>query len=153
LAGLPTNLRKYNTGLLGGRNVPLIRAWASEGLRIAKSFRGMGKVVNGTATSMILEQAFIGVFANRCGVEIQTILPHPFTNKDVDKAGYAHLIGGAKHDPFWLDRVEKRLERDFPFQLAKFKAGCKRITLHESSMTNSALSNDNGIRKSNDIRA
>ena len=38
-----------------------------------------------------------------------------FTPEAARKAGYTHLIGGAKKNPVLMKRLEKRVERDYPF--------------------------------------
>ena len=96
----------------------LVRAYAWAGLDLAQKFRGCP--LNGTTTSMIIEQYQLGVFARRVAVEVGTLLPVCPSRKQVGKAGYAHLSGAAKRDPAWVERAEQRLAADFPEAHARF---------------------------------
>ena len=120
VAGFVPGGTAYNAGLLGGNDVALVRAFAWAGLDLAQKFRGCA--LNGTTTSMIVEQYQLGVFSRRVGVEVGTLLPVCPTRKQVGKAGYAHLSGGAKRDPAWAERAERRLAQDFPEAHARFLA-------------------------------
>ena len=120
VAGFAPGGTAYNAGLLGGNDVALVRAYAWAGLDLAQKFRGCP--LNGTTTSMIVEQYQLGVFARRVGVEVGTLLPVCPTRKQVGKAGYAHLSGGAKRDSAWIERAEQRLAADFPEAYARFVA-------------------------------
>jgi hypothetical protein len=110
----------YNAGLLGGSDVALVRAYAWAGMDLAQKFRGCP--LNGTATSMIVEQYQLGVFARRVGIEVGTLLPLAPSRKQVAKAGYAHLTGGAKREEKWIAKAEARLAADFPAAYARFIA-------------------------------
>jgi hypothetical protein len=125
IAGFPPAVTAFNGGLLGGSDVALVRAYAWAGLELAQKFRG--SALNGTTTSMVVEQYQLGVFAQRVGVEVGTLLPlHP-TRKQIAKASYAHLTGGAKRDPALIERAEQRLARDFPEAYERFLAGWARV--------------------------
>ncbi len=115
----------YNAGLLGGSDVALVRAYAWAGLDLAQKFRGCP--LNGTATSMIVEQYQLGVFARRVGVEVGTLLPLAPTRKQAAKAGYAHLTGGAKREEKWITKAEVRLATDFPAAYERFLAAWPQI--------------------------
>jgi hypothetical protein len=108
-------------GLLGGSDVALVRAYAWAGLDLAQKFRGCS--LNGTTTSMVVEQYQLGVFSRRVGVEVGTLLPLAPNRKQVAKAGYAHLTGAAKREQKWIARAEARLAADFPEAYARFLAG------------------------------
>ena len=120
LAGFAPGGAAYNAGLLGGNDVALVRAYAWAGLDLAQKFRGCP--LNGTTTSMIIEQYQLGVFARRVGVEVGTLLPMAPTRKQVAKAGYAHLTGSAKREEKWVSKVEARLAADFPEAYERFLA-------------------------------
>ena len=120
LAGFAPGGAAYNAGLLGGNDVALVRAYAWAGLDLAQKFRG--SAINGTTTSMIIEQYQLGVFARRVGVEVGTLLPMEPTRKQVAKAGYAHLTGSAKREEKWVTKVEARLAADFPEAYERFLA-------------------------------
>ena len=118
IAGLPSGKHAFNGGLLGGSDVPLVRAYAWAGLELAQKFRDCP--INGTATSMLVEQYQLGVFSERVGVEVGTLLPlHP-TREQVAEVGYAHLSGGSKRDPKWTAKAEARLAQEFPEHYARF---------------------------------
>ena len=117
----------YNAGLLGGNDTALVRAYAWAGLDLAQKFRGCS--LNGTTTSMIIEQYQLGVFARRVGVEVGTLLPLAPTRKQVAKAGYAHLTGGAKREDQWIAKAEARLAKDFPEAHERFRAGWPRLAV------------------------
>ncbi len=125
IAGFTSGSTAYNAGLLGGNDVALVRAFAWAGLDLAQKFSNCA--LNGTTTSMIVEQYQLGVFSRRVGVEVGTLLPVCPTRKQVGKAGYAHLSGSAKRDPAWVERAECRLAQDFPEAHARFLAGWSRL--------------------------
>ncbi len=120
IAGFAPGGTSYNAGLLGGSDVALVRAYAWAGLDLAQKFRGSS--LNGTTTSMIVEQYQLGVFSRRVGVEVGTLLPLAPTRKQVAKAGYAHLTGGAKREDKWIAKAEARLAADFPEAYERFVA-------------------------------
>lgn len=111
----------YNAGIIGGADVALVRDYACEALAHAEALRGCD--LSGTSLSMFVEQYFFGAFARARGVAVGTLLPLAPTREEVTRAGYAHLMGGAKRDPFYLARAEARLARDFPEAHARFVAG------------------------------
>ena len=76
---------------------------------------------------MIVEQYQLGVFARRVGVEVGTLLPLAPSRKQVAKAGYAHLTGGAKREAHWIGRAEQRLAQDFPESYQRFLAAWPRV--------------------------
>lgn len=136
LAGFAPGGRAYNAGLLGGSDVALVRAYAWAGLDLAQKFRGCA--LNGTSTSMIVEQYQLGVFSRRVGVEVGTLLPLAPTRKQVAKAGYAHLTGGAKREDKWIAKAEARLAADFPEAHARFLAAWPRLAGTESRVDDQA---------------
>lgn len=118
LAGLPQGANAYNGGLLGGADVALVRAYAWAGLEAAAKLRDAE--INGTVASMAVEQYQLGVFAERTGASVGTLLPlHP-TSEEIAKAGYVHLQGGSKRDSFWVSRAEELLAREFPQAYERF---------------------------------
>jgi hypothetical protein len=78
---------------------------------------------------MLVEQYQLGVFARRVGVEVGTLLPLAPTRKQVSKAGYAHLTGGAKREDKWIAKAEARLAADFPEAHERFLAGWPRLAV------------------------
>ena len=118
LAGLPLGANAYNGGLLGGADVALVRAYAWAGLEAAAKLRD--HEISGTVASMAVEQYQLGVFAERTGVPVGTLLPLRPTHNEIADAGYAHLQGGSKRDPHWVARAEVWLAREFPAHYERF---------------------------------
>jgi hypothetical protein len=121
IAGFAPGGAAYNAGLLGGSDVALVRAYAWAGLDLAQKFRGCP--LNGTTTSMVIEQYQLGVFARRVSVEVGTLLPLAASRKQVTEAGYAHLTGSAKRNPIYVAKAEARLAAQFPEAYERFLAG------------------------------
>ena len=120
VAGFADGTTAFNGGLLGGRDVALVRAYAWAGLELAQKFRGCP--ISGTVISMVIEQYQLGVFSQRVGVEVGTLLPLDPPRAQVARAGYAHLTGNAKRQKKWVARAEERLARDFPEAFERFNA-------------------------------
>jgi hypothetical protein len=125
IAGLPDGHTAFNAGLLGGCDVALVRAFAFAALELALKFRRCD--LNGTTTSMMIEQYHLGVFSARTGVPITTLLPALPLRAEVMRAGYAHLTGSAKRSPDYIARAEARLRRDFPGAHKRFAAGWQQL--------------------------
>jgi len=125
IAGLPAGHTAFNAGLLGGSDVALVRAYAFAALELARKFRHCD--LNGTTTSMIIEQYHLGVFAARTGVPVTTLLPARPPRSQVTRAGYAHLTGSAKRSPIYVARAEARLLRDFPEAHGRFLTGWQHL--------------------------
>ena len=125
IAGFAPEGTAYNAGLLGGTDVALVRAFAWAGLDLAHKFRDCP--INGTTTSMAIEQYQLGVFSRRVGVEVGTLLPLAPTRKQIAKAGYAHLTGGSKREDKWITKAEARLAEDFPEAYERFKSAWPQI--------------------------
>jgi hypothetical protein len=125
IAGLPAGHTAFNAGLLGGSDVALVRAYAFAALELALKFRHCD--LNGTTTSMMIEQYHLGVFAARTGVQVTTLLPTRPPRTQVMRAGYAHLTGGAKRSPIYVAKAEARLLRDFPEAHERFAAGWQQL--------------------------
>ncbi len=122
ISGLPRNSVKYNAGIIGGADVPLVRAYAYASLDQAQKFRG--NRLNGTTTSMMVEQVSLGVFGKRCLVEVGTLFSMPPTK--VRYPHYAHLVGPAKRDPVEVAQCMTMLRARFPEAAAKFEEGWKK---------------------------
>lgn len=133
IAGFAPGGEAYNAGLLGGSDVALVRAYAWAGLDLAQKFRGCA--LNGTSTSMIVEQYQLGVFSRRVGVEVGTLLPLAPSRKQVAKAGYAHLTGDAKREDKWVAKSEARLAADFPEAYERFVAAWPSLGYSEGCAT------------------
>jgi hypothetical protein len=143
LAGFASGGTAYNAGLLGGSDVALVRAFAWAGLDLAKKFRGCP--INGTTTSMLIEQYQLGVFARRVGVQVGTLLPLAPDRKQVAKAGYAHLTGGAKRNPIYIAKAEARLARDFPQAYERFIAAWPLLARDSAFVADSSPDGSSGV--------
>lgn len=100
--------RMWNCGVFGGNDVDRIGTWASLALRMADWNRHLWSALNGTHTSMLLEQWSLSAeFADN---EITTLFPI-----DGAEPGYVHLKEG-KFSPAWRGRVERELIARFPHQ-------------------------------------
>ncbi len=120
VAGFAEGVTAFNGGLLGGRDVALMRAYAWAGLELAQKFHRCP--ITGTVISMVIEQYQLGVFSQRVGVEVGTLLPMHPTRPQVARAGYVHLSGNAKRQEKWVARAEQRLAREFPAAYERFNA-------------------------------
>lgn len=124
-AGLAAGRVAYNCGVVGGTDLHLLYHYAREGVELAQKF--FCSPINGTTTSMAVEQYHLADYARRNGVRVETILPLHHTGVDRRRAGYAHLTGDAKRDPVLVGSCERRLARDFPAEYRVFLAGWRRI--------------------------
>jgi hypothetical protein len=130
IAGLPSGHVAYNAGLLGGADAMLVHDYAVASLELAQKFAGReDEIDEGTTISMVIEQYHLGVFARENDVRIETILPLNPTREEWREAGYTHLHGKAKRDPYYLKNTARRLKEQFPSAFAAFEAGWQE--LHE----------------------
>jgi hypothetical protein len=83
--------------------------------------------INGTTTSMVVEQYFLGAFCKRVKIRPEELIPLYHTEADLEAAGYTHLIGRTKREPKWVEATEKRLARDYPDAYKAFLDGWKVI--------------------------
>ncbi len=118
----------FNGGLLGGCDVPLVRAYAWAGLDLAKRFRHCA--LNGTTTSMFIEQYQLARFAERVGVQVTTLCDDCVTDPD-STPGYCHLVGSLKHSVERIARAEAWLQKDFPEEYRRFVAGWEFLSRSE----------------------
>lgn len=121
LAGLPTHHVPYNAGVIGGRNVESLHSFSIEALSLANRFAGCD--INGTTTSMIVEQYFFGVHARRNRLRVEELIPMNPTDQDCKRAGICHFVGATKRKDKWIALAEKKLASEFPDAHARFKAG------------------------------
>lgn len=115
----------YNCGLIGGCDVPLVRAYAWNGLDLALRFRDCA--LNGTTTSMFIEQFALGLFSERMGVPVTTLCATPLADPD-QLHGYAHLTGDLKNEPTRIFAVELTLRHEFPEAYHLFNIGWRALT-------------------------
>lgn len=125
MAGIPGHTVAFNAGIIGGNNVPLINGYATEAMSIAERFSGCE--INGTTTSMVVEQSFFGAYARRNRVHVEELIPILASPSDLEDAGYTHLVGSSKTNPQYVDRCEQRLIRDFGEAYSSFQKGWKLI--------------------------
>lgn len=125
IAGFKRGAVAYNVGIIGGCDIERIHRYANEAIEISGRFDGCP--INGTTTSMVLEQYFLGEFAKREKIRIEELIPLFHTKDDLDAVGYTHLIGKTKRDPRFVAPSEKRLARDYPAAYKAFLQGWKVI--------------------------
>lgn len=126
VARFPGDHTAYNCGIVGGTDLRLLHEYAGRTLRIARRFQGVE--LTGTVISMCIEQYGLAVVAGESGVRVETVCSvHP-SDAEVARVGYAHLQGGAKHDPKWVAAVEARLAKDFPEEYARFLSGWEDVS-------------------------
>lgn len=125
VAGFKRGAVAYNVGIIGGSDIERVNRYANQALDIAGRFDSC--VINGTTTSMVLEQYFLGEFAKREKIRVEELIPLFHTKEDLDEVGYTHLIGKTKRDPRWVEPSEKRLARDYPAAYKTFLQGWKVI--------------------------
>jgi hypothetical protein len=121
LVDLQPGFVPVNAGVIGGANLAAVREFAE--LALEKIRRFHGQPFGGTWPSMICEQYFFAQFAADRGLELRTLFGSDPTREQLAALPYVHLTGEAKLQPFYLERVETRLSRDFPAQYAAFLAG------------------------------
>ena len=124
-AGLPAGRVAYNCGVVGGTDVHLLFHYAREGVELAQKF--FCSPINGTTTSMAVEQYHLADFARRNGVRVETVLPLHHAGTHRRRAGYAHLTGDAKRDPVLVGSCERRLAREYPAEYRAFLAGWRQV--------------------------
>ena len=84
---------------------------------------------------MVCEQYGLGAFSAQRGATVATLLPMHPTQAEVMRAGYCHLVGSHKRNPLYVSRVEARLARQFPEDLARFCEGWQTIATDGSAAT------------------
>lgn len=131
ISGLSRHLPKFNAGLIGGTDIELVREFTAYSRWLAEKFRDCP--LNGTTTSMMIEQNALGVFAEQKGLQMGTIIATPDDERGAELAGYTHLHGSAKHDEHWVHRAELRLAREFPEAYQRMVAGFLALGLHVPS--------------------
>ena len=124
-AGLAAGRVAYNCGVVGGTDVHLLYHYAREGLELGRKF--YCHPLNGTTTSMAIEQYHLADYARRNGVRVETLLPLRHEGRDHRREGYAHLTGDSKRDPVLVAACERRLAGDYPAEYRAFLAGWKKV--------------------------
>lgn len=125
--GLPHGAVPYNCGVVGGTDLHLLRLYAEGALGMAQLFAHNDRCINGTITSMVIEQYWLGAFARQKEVRVETILPMKPTRADLKRAGYQHFHGGSKHECRNVAKIERRLQSEFPYAWERFTDGCARL--------------------------
>lgn len=109
---LATKQRAINTGIFGGHDLVTIKRYVSEAMTTLLENPDLA-AVNPVATILNLEQHLL---AQHTGVEL-LFASDPVPREIADAAGFTHLLGPAKQDPYWVAKVEAALHREAP-QLA-----------------------------------
>lgn len=128
-AGLPSGRVAYNCGVIGGTDIRLLHRYARESIHLARRF--FGHNLNGTTTSMAVEQYHLGDFARRHHCRVETVLPLIHTDADRREHGYDHLTGDSKRETGRVDECESYLSRHFPDAYLRFVNGWARLTANE----------------------
>ena len=121
VSGIRRGYPKYNCGIIGGADNALLRSWALHAYEKAQLFAN--NPLNGTTTSMMIEQASLGAWADYCGVKVATIIDSPDDQDGARRAGYNHLAGNAKRNPEIVARAEATFARVFPEAYKRFNDG------------------------------
>ena len=124
-AGLPEGHLAYNCGLIGGTDIHLLHKYAFKALELSDKFQGMTN--NGTIVSMIFEQYWFGCFARAHRVRVETILPAWTTKGEVRAAKWFHMTGDIKRSPEMIEKVERRLQNQFPKAYKRFTRGWRSL--------------------------
>jgi hypothetical protein len=124
VTGLARGRIAYNAGLIGGADISLVHEWADGMIGLARKFAAAGHPINGTTESMIAEQYWLGSLAHDRNVRVETLLRMRPSREEWREAGYTHLHGSAKREPYYLYRAEERLKSDFPDAYKYFLLGC-----------------------------
>jgi len=117
----------YCCGIFGGNAIPFIQHYAKSALAIADhpvNRQACASLANKVRHVVLLEQYFLSACTH-----YYVSHPNPsFGNISVDclfasvddatararEVGYTHLIGYAKHDPDLMNRLEHRVQREYP---------------------------------------
>lgn len=128
ICGFQEGLPALNCGIMGGSNVELLHLYCRNSIELARRFRDSG--INGTTASMAIEQYHLARFAEATESFVSRLLPRNPTLQQIDRAGWIHLHGKAKHDVMNINRVEQRLIRDYPGEWEKFNEGWDLLVRH-----------------------
>ena len=116
-------------GIVGGSRVDFVRYWADLGIQMIEHPRnreGWSRLPNKLAHMLLIEQYLLAVCVeyhrNRPGspysdIAIQYLFDsesNPFDPACAARNGFTHLIGPAKQDALLMERLEKRVQRDYP---------------------------------------
>lgn len=126
IAGFPDHAVAYNVGIIGGTDIAAIHRYSTEAIEAARKF-GNFDPGNGTATSMMVEQYFLGAFARRERIHVEELIPIHWTDDDCKEAGYTHCVGSSKRDEYWARLAEKKLSEAFPEAYKRFLKGWQLI--------------------------
>jgi hypothetical protein len=116
-------------GIVGGSRVDFVRYWADLGIRMIEHPRnryGWSRLTNKLAHMLLIEQYLLAVCIEYhrkrpdspySDIEIQYLFDsesNPFDPDCAARKGFTHLIGPAKQDALLMERLEKRVQRDYP---------------------------------------
>jgi hypothetical protein len=108
--------RNWSAGIWGGNAVARLRAHAKEALMVASENVDALQNVNGYAASAWLEQWSAALHFEPWEVEP---LFRDLNASEPFWMFYRHLAGSSKEQPKWKERVARRLENEWPGQLAR----------------------------------
>lgn len=125
-AGIDVHACAYNAGIIGGCDVPLLHDYCRFGL---DTMRRIADDSNGTAISIIGEQAAFGQFLRDRRVRPAELIPIPLSESpdDYAKCKFTHVWAWTKRDRRWAEKVEHRLAVEFPEEYADFVRGFPKL--------------------------
>jgi hypothetical protein len=126
----PPPLQASCCGIVGGTRVELLAEWADLGIRVAEAQANAGGWARWPSKgncNVLIEQFLLGAVVahrrhhpRRPGDE-RLRVEHlfagdgdPYAPANAERAGYTHLIAGAKRDPELLAHLEARVRAEYP---------------------------------------
>jgi hypothetical protein len=109
-----------NCGIVGGSDVELLRDYAAQALELLKhpsNSVALESLGNRIGHMILVEQYFLGAIAHHRGVPIRYLFSsfeEAFDPANAAEKGFTHLISDAKRSPVLSDRLEVRIQRDYP---------------------------------------
>jgi hypothetical protein len=116
-----------NCGLFGGNHVDFINYYANRAIQLVEhpqNQRALPLLQRKTLDSFMVEQYFLTacIFYHQHqekSVYRDVSIECLFTSfeeafREANKVGFTHLLGAAKRNPKWADKLEKRVAKDYP---------------------------------------
>ena len=135
-SGLPQ--RAECCGVFGGRDIPFIQEYADRAIHLAERAENQpawAGISDKNVHNILLEQYLLSACiehrkahrtADQAEIDIAYVFPSigaAFNQESARRAGYTHLIAGAKRDPRLAERLAARVARDHPDQFERCKDG------------------------------
>jgi hypothetical protein len=121
--------RAESCGIFGGRHLDFIQHYARQAERLVRdpANQAAWRALDiGVRSDVLVEQFFLAACVEHHrgradspfrDVEIEDLFTssaNPWSAGEADRLGYTHLIGGAKRNAAVAERLELRVERDYP---------------------------------------